>query len=76
MTPLETRYAAALDAADEFRLQVESASVAPSDSEWWAARYDALATAHREMARRLTRLAQQRRGMRPDERMQYEPEGL
>lgn len=75
MNELETRYVAALERADEHRLDIESASVSPNDDDWWATRYDGLATAHREAARRLTRLAQQRRGMRTMERMQYPPEG-
>lgn len=76
MNELETRYAAALDRADDHRLDVESAAISPNDDDWWATRLDALATAHREMARRLTLRAQQRRGTRSEERMQYEPEGL
>lgn len=76
MNELETRYAAALERADDHRLDIESASISPNDDAWWAARYDALATGHREMARKLTLRAQQRRGMMPTERMQYEPEGF
>ena len=76
MNELETRYAAALDRADDHRLDVESASVSPNDDAWWGTHLDALATAHREMARRLTLRAQQRRGTRQSERMQYEPEGF
>ncbi len=76
MNELETRYAESLDRADDNRLSIESASISPNDDAWWAARYDALATAHREMARRLTLRAQQRRGTRQSERMQYEPEGF
>jgi hypothetical protein len=75
MNELETRYTAALERADDHRLDVESAAISPNDDEWWATHFDALAIGHREMARRLTLKAQQRRGMRAEERLAYPPEG-
>lgn len=67
MNELETRYAAALDRADDHRLDVESAAISPNDDAWWGTHLDALATAHREMARRLTLRAQQRRRPKNEE---------
>lgn len=75
MNELETRYAESLDRADDNRLSIESASVSPNDDAWWAARYDALAVAHRETARRLTLRAQRRRGAQQSEQAQHPPEG-
>lgn len=75
MNELETRYAESLDRADDKRLSIESASIAPGDDAWWAARHRALAAAHRELAQRHTEREIRRCVGERKERLQYPPEG-